>query len=523
MKRRTLLQTAAATLAAPRIVRAEAARVVRFVPFVDLGILDPMVNTAALTRTHGYLVFDTLYGTASDYSIEPQMVEGHVVDADFRNWTLTLREGLTFHTGEKVLARDVVASIRRWAGTDQSGRTLLAATDELSAPSDRVVQFRMKQSFPLLPNALGKIGPCMPCIMPERLATSDPVKAVKEIVGSGPFRFVANERVPGARVVYEKFAGYVPRPHGVPGLTAGPKVVNVDRVEWITMPEFATAAAALQSGEVDWVDVPNPDLLPMLRRDPKLVVEVKDKTGVVPIMRFNCIQPPFDNQAIRQAVLGAVSQADFMGALSNDKSNWLDHVGVFCPGTPMASTAGIAATPTDPAVARQAIQAAGYKGERVVVMTPTDHPVNGPVAQVMADLMKRLGLNVDSQAMDAGTMFERRASREPVDKGGWSCFPSAVGGADVLSPLVAFLTRGNGLNGWYGWPTSARTEALRADWFKAGSLAEQKQICAQMQVQMLADASYVPLGQLLQPTAYSKSLTGVLDGFAKFYALSKAG
>ncbi|MEJ1976917.1 MAG: ABC transporter substrate-binding protein [Acetobacteraceae bacterium] len=428
MKRRTLLQGAAATLAAPRILRAEAARVVRFVPFVDLGILDPVINTAALTRTHGYLVFDTLYGTASDYSIEPQMVEGHVTDSDFRTWTLTLREGLAFHSGEKVLARDVVASIRRWGAVDQSGRTLLAATDELAVVSDRVLRFRMKQPFPLLPDALGKIAPSMPCIMPERIASADPAKPVKEIVGSGPFRFVANERVPGARVVYEKFADYVPRPNGVPGLTSGPKVVNIDRVEWITMPEFATAAAALQRGEVDWVDVPSPDLLPMLRRDPKLVVDVKDKTGVVPVLRFNCIQPPFDNVAIRRAVLGAASQADFLSALSSDSTNWRDHVGVFTPGTPMASAAGIQDEPTDLATARQAIQAAGYKGERVVVMTPTDHPVNGPAAQVAADLMKKLGLNVDAQAMDAGTMFERRASREPVDKGGWSCFPSAVAG-----------------------------------------------------------------------------------------------
>ncbi len=521
MKRRTFLHAAAAALAAPQIARAAAAKTVRFVPFVDLGILDPMVNTAALTRTHGYLVFDTLYGTAADYSIEPQMLEGHVTDPDFRTWTLTLREGLIFHTGEPVLARDVVASLRRWGATDQSGRTLLAATDEISASSDRVVQLRMKQPFPLLPNALGKIGPCMPCIMPERLAKSDPVKPVTEVVGSGPFRFVPGERVPGARVVYEKFAGYVPRPHGTPGLTSGPKVANIDRVEWITMPEFATAAAALQRGEVDWLDVPSPDLLPMLRRDPKLTVGVKDKTGVVPIMRFNCIQPPFDNLAIRQAVVSAVDQAEFMRAVSNDPANWHDHVGVFCPGTPLASDAGIPAKPTDPAAARKAIEAAGYKGERVVLMTPTDHPVNGPLAQVMADLMQKLGLNVDAQAMDAGTMFERRASRAPVDKGGWSAFPSAVGGADVLSPIVSFLPRGNGLEGWYGWPTSPRTEALRAEWFKARTPADQQRIAAQLQVQVLADASYAPLGQVLQPTAYRTALTGVLDGFAKFYGLSK--
>ncbi len=308
----------------------------------------------------------------------------------------------------------------------------------------------------------------------------------------------------------------------MPGLTAGPKIVNIDRVEWVTIPDAATAAAALQAGEVDWLDVPSPDLLPLLQRQSGVVVAVKDKTGVMPILRFNCLLPPFDNAAIRRAVLSAVDQAAFMAALTPDPALRRDHVGAFCPGTPMANAAGLPAEVVDPATAGRAILAAGYKGERVVLMTPTDHPVNGPVAQVAADLFAKLGLNVDAQAMDAGTMFQRRSNQGDLDHGGWNCFPSSIGGSDLLSPTVSFLTRGNGRAAWYGWPSDPATEFLREGWFNAANVAEQRPLAEDIQRRVFEEAPYVPLGQLLQPAAYRSTLTGVLDGFAKFYGLSKA-
>ena len=220
-------------------------------------------------------------------------------------WSLTLRTGLRFHDGTPVLSRDCVASIRRWASVDGFGATLIAVTAELDAPDDRTIRFRLKTPFPtLLPDALGKISPNICAIMPERLARLPASRPVPEIIGSGPFRLVASERVAGSRIVYERLPDYVPAP-GVPGLTSGAKIVSVDRVEWLIMPEPASAAAAVQTGEVDWLESPPPDLLPPLRRDANLVVTVNDATGVVPILRFNALLPPFDTLAIRQAVLSA--------------------------------------------------------------------------------------------------------------------------------------------------------------------------------------------------------------------------
>ena len=357
--------------------------------------------------------------------------------------------------------------------------------------------------------------------MPARLAALPASKPVPEIVGSGPFRLVESERVPGSRIVYERFAGYVPA-EGPPGLTSGGKRVELDRVEWLVMPEPATAAAALRTGAVDWLEAPPPDLLPQLRADPHVTVATNDPAGVVPILRFNSLLPPFDNPAIRRAVLSAVNQAEFLAAFSDDPANVRAGVGIFCPGSPMATAAGLDRTVGTASIAdaRRAIMAAGYGGERVVMLEPTDHPVNSVMAQVGADLFKKLGLHVDDQAMDAATMFQRRGNREGLDRGGWNCFPSAVAGIDVLNPAVSFLARGNGRDAWYGWPTDPALETLRLAWFEAASPGEQRSLAEQMQRQVLDQAAYLPLGQILQPTAY-RGLSGLLPGFAKFWSVRK--
>jgi peptide/nickel transport system substrate-binding protein len=521
MRRRAFLGAAAAApLARPAI--AAAPSVIRFVPNVGLPVLDPIANTTAQVRTHACLVFDTLFGLDENYLPQPQMLEAAGADAAGLVWNLRLRQGLRFHDGTPVLARDCVASIRRWAQVDGFGLSLMQATAVLDAPDDRTIRFQLKTPFPLLPSALGKISPNICAIMPERLASLPANKPVPEIVGSGPFRFVADEYVAGSRLVYARFADYVPAP-GKPGLTSGAKIVHVDRVEWRIMPEAASAVAAVQTGEVDWMETPPPDLLPLLRKDNNLVVRVIDGTGVLPILRFNMLYPPFDKLAIRQAVLGAVQQQRFMEAFTSDRSNYKTGVGVFTPGSPMASSAGLAETVGSRGIeaAKAAIAAAGYNGEPVMLMDPTDHPVNSVMAQVAADLFRKLGMKVDDVAMDAATMFRRRANRQDLAHGGWGCFPAAIAGDGTLDPAVSFLARGDGAKAWFGWPDDPKLEALRASWFAADTLARQQAIAQAMQRDMLEFAPYLPLGQILQPTVYRTSLSGILPGFARFWDVTK--
>ncbi len=525
IRRRRFLAASIATLAAPRLAASAEQRVLKFVPQADLAAVDPVFTSAYVTRNHGYLVFDTLYGMDEHYRPQPQMVSGHTVDDDGKTWTFMLRDGLEFHDGTPVLGRDAAASIKRWGKRDTFGQALMAASDEIDAPSDKALRFRLKKPFPLLPNALAKAPSYMPCIMPERLAKTDGATQVTEVIGSGPYRFLASDRVQGAHFAYERFADYVPRPEGTPSFTAGPKQAMFDRVEWHVIPDPATAASALQADEVDWWEQPTIDLQPMLRKNSNIVVEVTDPTGVIGTLRMNCLQPPFNNPAIRRALLTAVNQDDFMMAIvGSDKALWRSGVGVYCPASPMANDAGIEVlSKRDPTMAKRELAAAGYNGEQVVLLAPTDFPAIGTLADITADMLKKCGMNVDYRAMDWGTLTQRRTSMAPTSQGGWSCFNPAAAGLELFDPTTHNQMRGNGKDAWFGWPTSAKLEELRDAWFDAPDLTHQQQLCRELQLQNWVDVPFIPLGQFFQPTAYRRSITGVLKGgFAVFYNVRRA-
>lgn len=524
MQRRQFLASGLATglagLPAPAIAAGSRAKVLRFVPQSDVTILDPIWTTAYVTRNHGFMIFDTLYGIDNSYTARPQMVAGHTVTADGKQWTLTLRDGLKWHDGEKVLARDCVASIRRWGARDPFGQTLLAVTDALTAPDDKTIRFRLKRPFPLLPDALGKPGSSFCAMMPERLAKTSPFTAITEMVGSGPFKWNAAERVAGSRAVYDRNPDYVPRPDGVAEWTSGPKRVHFDRVEWHVIPDESTKANALSTGEVDWWEDPTNDLLPLLELNHHVTVRVIDPTGLIACMRMNQLWPPFDNPAIRRALLGAVNQREVMIAVAGtDPKGWRVPVGFFCPDTPMASSAGLGVFEgkRDDAKVAAEIKAAGYKGEKVVLLAPTDFPILKAEADVMADTMRRVGLNVDYQAMDWGTVIQRRVQERSPEKGGWSVFNTFWSGLDQFNPVEHVFLRGNGKNGAVGWPSAPKIEALRRQWIDAPDLAAQKKLAVQLQLQALRDVPYIPLGQFFPATAYRKDIADILNGFVIFW------
>jgi peptide/nickel transport system substrate-binding protein len=523
MYRRTMLKGATTLLALPSIVRAESVRTLKFIPYADLALLDPMV-AAFVTRNHVMMVFDTLYALDEAGVAQPQMLAGHTVSGDGKTWVLTLRDGLLFHDGSKVLGRDVVASLQRWWTHDAYGQALAAATDEISAPSDNTVQFRLKYRFDLLPQALAHPTNLVAAIMPERLARTSPDTRLTEIVGSGPYRYVASERVAGARNVYAKFDGYKPRENGTPSFCAGPRVAYFDRIEWLTTPDPATQVAALQSGEVDWVEQPLMDLVGSLRANKALTVEVAETKGLIGFLRFNQLLPPFDNAAIRRAVLQAVNQTDFMQAAVGSNASFDAKTGFFTPGTPMANEAGMQALagPHDPAAIKAALQKAGYQGEKIVYLAVNDVPRINAIAEVGADMLRKIGMNVDEVAADWGTVVQRSVRKEPLDKGGWSVFASFTGGYDQSTPAVSNLLRGNELQAYNGWPTSPELEALRNAWLASGDLATQQALAAKMQVQAFQDVPFLPLGSYYQPTAYKADLTGMLKGLILFTNVRRA-
>ncbi len=525
MDRRTFLAGSAAALAAPAITRAQGSRVIKFVPDANVVVFDPVVSPSWQTRDHAYLVYDTLFGVDDSFQPHPQMVEGYVVENDNLLWKLTLREGLKFHDGERVLARDAAASVRRWATRDAFGQALAAAANEIVATSDRVIEIRLKRAFPLVPDALGKPMASMCAIMPERIANSDPNRPITDPVGSGPYRYLASERVPGARIVYERFADYVPRKDGVLQYTSGPKIAHLDRVEWSIIQDSATAAAALERGEIDWLQTPNTDLLPRLRANKDLVIKTITPLGLIAYMRFNHLHPPFDNPAIRRAIIGGITQSDYMIALNGpDKSMWRDGVGYFAPGSPLANEAGMdkLTSKRDLAKVRKDLETAGYKGEKVVMMVAVDVPYLKIMGNVTADLFKKIGLNVDYQAVDWSTVSQRRAKMEPPEQGGWNVYAIYDNGSNQVNPASHAWLRGNGKSGGFGWPTSPKIEELRAAWFQAKNLEEQKKLAVDIQLQAFEDVPYIPLGQSIPFTGYRSNLTGVLNGQPVFWNVKRA-
>ncbi len=509
----------AATLAAPSISRGAAAAPLKFIPQSDLTILDPVINTVYTVRNHGYMVFDTLFGMDANYQIQPQMLASYSVEDNGLRWKLTLRDGLFWHDGEKVLARDCVASIARWAVRDGVGSLLKARTEEMTAHDDRVIEIRLKKPFALLPYALGKISTPMCPMMPERLAKTDPFKAVTEMTGSGPFRFKADEWISGARAVYTKFDRYNPRQEPTTGWTAGGKIVHFDRVEWVTSPDDGSSASAMQSGEMDWWELPVADLLPLLTKTGKIRAEIKDRNGTLGLLKMNNLQPPFDNPAIRRALLGAVAQKDFMTAIAGENpAMWRDGVGIFTPGTPMASDAGMTVlnSPRDMAKVRAAIKAAGYNNERTVLLAPGEPHYRKAMADVSYGMLTAAGFNVDVQSMDWGTAVVRREMKAPVDKGGWSVLCTTANGLDMQTPTLHFL-RTTGDKAWFGWTKSDRIEDLRAAWVDAPDAAAQQAIAVEIQKQCWIDVPHLPLGVWYQPMAWQKTVDGVLDGFPVFW------
>ncbi len=517
MRRRSLLAGAAATataIAAPSIGRAAAASTIRFVPEADLSSIDPIWTTAYQSTQHGYLVYDTLWGQDEHYNPQLQMLESVDTSTDGRVWTLKLRPGLKFHDNEPVRAQDCVASILRWSKRDSYGQSLLAALDKASAKDDRTIVLSMKHAFPVA-DAISKTTSSVCFIMPERVAKTDPFKQITDPTGSGPFVYQAKERVAGSRVVYSRFAGYVPRSSGTISGSAGPKVAHFDRVEWHILPDPVTAVNALRTNEVDWVLTPEADLVDMLKKQKGVVVRVINPTGSISCMRFNWFQPPFDRAEIRRAFFPAIVQSDYMIAVNGpDRTRWNDKVGYFCPQFPMASDAGMSnlTGPRSVDAAKKALEKAGYKGEKVVFLAPQDVPYAKTLADVTGALYRKLGLNVAYEAMDWATLVQRRAKMDPVSQGGWSVFQTNWPGPDQANPAVHIFLRGNGKAAAPGWPSMPDIEALRNTWLRTSDLAGQKKIAREIQARAFMEVPYIPLGQMITPTAYRSDLTGMITG-----------
>jgi peptide/nickel transport system substrate-binding protein len=479
----------------------------------DLRVIDPGFTTAYITRDHGYMVYDTLLATDSSFKIQPQMADWKVSD-DKLTYTFTLRDGLKWHDGQPVTAEDCVASLKRWGRNDTMGQKLMDFTASLDVIDAKSFALKLKEPYGLVLESIGKPSSYTPFMMPKRLAETPAGQQIKEQVGSGPFKFVQAEFQPGVKAVYEKNTDYVPRKEA-PSWTSGGKVVKVDRVEWITMPDAQTAVNALQSGDIDFMENLPFDLLPVLEANKDIKVDVLNKFGFQTLGRMNYLHPPFDNVKVRRAAFMAMKQKDVLDALVGNAKYQKLCGAIFVCDTPLASDVGAESLVkgNGMAEAKKLLAESGYDGTPIVIMAPGDVVTLKAQPIVAAQLLRDAGFKVDLQATDWQTVVTRRASQKPPKEGGWNMFFTNWVAADVSNPVGNASVSGRGKNGgWFGWAEDAKIEELRDKFARSGSADEQKKLAAEIQKQAYEQVIYIPLGQYLIPSGWRKSLTGVVDG-----------
>jgi peptide/nickel transport system substrate-binding protein len=479
---------------------------IRAVMHAEVKHLDPHWTTADITQIHGYMVFDTLFALDEKGQPQPQMVDTYRLSADKLTYTFTLRDGLKWHDGKPVRAQDAVASIKRWSIKDAAGQKVMARAASLEAINDKTFVLKLKEPYGLTIRALAKEYSYVPFILPEPLAKQDPSKAFEgDVVGSGPFMFAAKEWVPGAKTVYLKFKDYVPRKESA-SYYAGGKRVNVDRVEFVVIPDQSTAVAALEKGEVDYMQRPHMDQWPLLRKDPNIAMYQAEVLQMQ--IHPNHLHPPFDNVKARQALMVMVNQDDYLRAIAGDPQNFracYSYLG--CGGWLETDAGADLLKKPDLDRAKQLLAEAGYKGEKIVVMAPSDYPTINAASLTTAAMLRKMGVNVELQAMDWGTLTSRRPVKEPPSKnpGGWHIFHTTSGYAALKDPWGHANISTACEKAWFGWPCSQRASKALDELgnLTAGTDAFKKGL-TEYHAALMENIPYVPLGEFFGFAAYRK-------------------
>jgi peptide/nickel transport system substrate-binding protein len=494
-------------------------RVLRVVPHSNLAVLDPVWTTAYMSRNHGYMIYDTLFGTDEKGQVKPQMVEEWSVSPDKRLWTFKLRRGLEFSDGKPVTGEDVVSSIARWSKRDTLGQVLAGFIERMDAPAQDTFRMFLKEPCGFVLEALGKPSSNVPFIMPKRIADTDAFKQIEEHVGSGPYLFKRDEFKPGAMAVYLRNPKYVPR-KDPPSGTTGAKNVYVDRIEWVlALRDAQTQVIALQKGEIDMIErVPFEQIVP-LRADKSIDLVVKDPIGFQYIARFNHLHPPFNNPKIRQAAIAAFGdQEAFLKAQIGVKDLYKTCASMFTCGTTYASSTGSEIqSKSNMRKAQALVKESGYDGTAVVILKPTDISTINKLPDVAAQLLRQAGFKVDVQAMDWQTLVGRRAKRDAPDKGGWNMFLTAVVAPDTWNPIANFGLSGACDKAWFGWACDEKLEQLRGRFARSIDDGEKKKIAGELQARGFEIGTHAPIGEYVAPSAVRKGVKGLVVGPGDFY------
>jgi peptide/nickel transport system substrate-binding protein len=506
----------AAALLSPMAAQAQA-KTLKVIPHANLTVLDPVWTTAFITRNHGYMIYDTLFGTDLQGVVKPQMVDKWSVSKDQLLWTFTLRDGLEFHDGKAVTSEDAVASLKRWGSRDSFGGALMRSIDSWATPDAKTFTIKLKSPFGVMLDALGKPSSNVPFIMPARIAATPGTEQIKEHIGSGPYKFNPADFKPGERVIYTKNDKYKPRSEAANGTTGG-KVVKVDRVEWVIIRDAQTQYNALIAGEVDIVEQPAFEQYASLKTQKEIEIFDMSPAGTQFIFRFNHMHPPFNNVKIRQAAMVALGQEAHLKTQVGTPGLFKFCKSMYPCGTPFASdNTGIYTGTADPKKAAAMLKEAGYDGTPVVLMRPTDLAAIAKLPLVAKQQLEAAGFKVDMPQMDWATLVARRAKKDAPTAGGWNAFMTAWTAGDILNPITMAMMNATGDKGWFGWQDDKQIEELKVKFIAAANDAEKKKVAEQIQLRAMETATHVHLGQYNNPAAHRKSVTGLLGAGAQVY------
>jgi peptide/nickel transport system substrate-binding protein len=485
--------------------------ILRIAPHSNLTILDPIWTTAYISRNHGYMIYDTLFGTDEQGKIQPQMVDKWGVSRDKKTWTFTLRPGLEFSDGNPVTSDDVVASLARWGKRDSMGEKLMSFVERLEPVDAKTFRIKLKEPYGLVLESLGKPSSNVPFMMPKAIAETDPFKQISSHVGSGPFIYVEAESKPGDKHVYVKNTKYKPRPEPPSGL-AGGKVVKVDRVEVIEMPDTQQQVNAIIAGEIDIVEQLPHDLIPVIKKEKDVKLVDWNPLGHQFVIRFNWANKPFDNPKMRLAALYCMQQEEYLKATVGEKDYYKVCSAAFVCGTPNAFEApnGMLVKP-DFEKSKALLKEAGYDGTPIVLMQSTTLPVLTNMAPVTKSLLERGGFKVDMQSMDWQTLVARRSKKDPPDKGGWNAFITSWTAGDLFNPFAMAFLNSSCDKALFGWPCDKQIEDLRDQFARATDSTKQLEIVKAIQARWREYPTHIHLGQWYSLEFVRNNIDGMLQ------------
>jgi len=498
----------------PAAAQTTADRVLRVVPSADLTELDPTRGANLVSRIYSQMVFETLFALDSTLTPRPLMLESSVPSADGLRWTFTLRPGMHFQNGATVTTRDVIASLERWIGNTSIGGQLKSRLSSLEAVDERRLVLTLKERFGLLEFILAGPGAPIAAIMPEADARRPIGSPLPNPIGSGPFRYVPEERVAGHRAVFARNTDYQSRSEPTDGL-AGARTVKVDRVEWTVMPDATTAANALVTGETDLWEQATPDLVPYLTQR-GITARRLSALPSVTFVRPNFQLPPFNDVRARQALALLFDQREMLDAVAGEKVPSQPCWSFTVCGGPLSTEAGSAPyRQPDLARARALMREAGYNGEKIVLVATPQLPVIGQMAEVVAQRLRQIGVEVDLQMMDFAAMFPRiQAPNKPIGQGGYHLFTYYAAGVFWFHPLTNLsLDVSCPASSWAGFPCDPRGEALRQAFFAAPDAAASKAAYEAFHQRMWEFLPYIPTGQFDVVSAFRPNVRGVLDSY----------